>query len=127
MKKLFILLSLISILFLGSSCKKKDSESDEKGYITFGANYGRINCLSSVTIFIDGKEVGKLTEHAEEVLECGVSGNVTKELSVGSHSYRIEIRPTNGGNCHKDISGDFTTKEGECKKVFIDFTEIFYI
>ena len=55
---------------------------------------------------------------------CGEFENITKEISIGKHSYKVEIRPDNGAGCTKDISGTFEISENECKKIFIDYFQI---
>ena len=100
---------------------RQNSVSDQEGHVTFGANYHIINCISTITVFLDGINIGTLQNSSNGISECGEAGNITKTISVGEHNYRVEIR----GNCTKDISGSFTVSENECKKIFIDYNQIF--
>ena len=120
LKATFIILFGISIL---NSCDK--TEDKETGFVTFGANYHIINCISNVTIFVDNEKTGTLTSPADTIIDCGEESNITKELTVGDHSYKIEIRPETGIGCTKDINGIFTISKNECEKIFIDYLEVF--
>ncbi|MDO9340503.1 MAG: hypothetical protein Q7T72_08260 [Bacteroidales bacterium] len=119
--KMAVLLLLSTSLFLCLSCKK---EEIKKGTATFGANYGVINCVTNVTIYVDDEKIGKLESSTDDVTDCGQQGNLTKELSVGQHSYKVEIRPGFGSGCTKDITGTVLINENECTKVFIDYYKI---
>ena len=115
------------IIFLGftivNSCDK--AESDKTGFVTFGANYHIINCVSTVTIYIDNKNVGTLNNPTDSISDCGEESNITKKLSIGAHSYKVEIRPESGTGCTKDINGTFTISENGCEKFFIDYLKVF--
>lgn len=115
-----IILLGISIFY---SCDK--TEDKGTGFVTFGANYHIINCISKVTIFIDNEKVGTLTNPTDTIIDCGEESNITQELTVGDHLYKIEIRPETGTGCTKDINGTFTISENECEKIFIDYLEVF--
>lgn len=117
-----ILLIAISIFFLTISCDNDDVK--ETGIVTFGANYHAINCITNVTVYIDGTELGTLQSPTDEVTECNAPENLSKELTVGNHSYLIEIRTELGTGCNKDIVGSFELDENECEKIFIDYFEI---
>ena len=117
-----ILLIAISIIFLTISCDNDDVK--ETGTVTFGANYHAINCITYVTVYIDGTELGTLQSPTDEITECNAPENLSKELTVGKHSYLIEIRPELGTGCTKDIVGSFELDENECEKLFIDYFEI---
>ena len=97
MRKIALFIFLISLLCLVVSCNKAE---DKKGTVTFGANYDIINCPTTVTIHIDNKNIGTLTSPAEEITECWQPENLTKDLSVGQHSYKVEIRPIQGSGCN---------------------------
>ena len=114
---------VFSILFLISifSCSKDDTK---KGTATFGANYNVINCITTVTVFIDGEKLGKLTFYTDTILYCGQPENLNKQLSVGPHDYKVEIRPITGIGCTKDIIGTISIIENECTKIFIDYRKI---
>jgi len=130
MKRLKIILTLL-LVCLGltltiSSCDKEKSDP-RKGTVTFGANYHVINCMSTVTVFLDGKNIGTLQHSVDAIYHCGEAENITKEIPVGEHSYKVEIRPENGGGgCTKDISGTFViSDENECRTIFIDYLQLF--
>jgi len=116
---LIILLGFVII----SSCDK--TENDKNGFVTFGANYHIINCITNVTIYVDDKNMGTLASSTNSILNCGEEANITKELSVGEHSYKVEIRPEIGTGCTKDLTGVFTISENECEKIFIDYLQVF--
>jgi len=88
-----------SFAIIFSSCNK--DENDNTGFITFGANYNIINCITTVTIYVDNTNIGTLTSYTDTISDCGEESNITKELSVGEHSYKIEIRPESGTGCMK--------------------------
>lgn len=117
-----ILSIVISIILLTVSCDNNDFK--ETGTVTFGANYHAIDCITNVTVYIDGTKLGKLQNPTDEITECNAPENLSKELTVGKHSYLIEIRPELGTACTKDITGSFKLDENECVKIFIDYFEI---
>jgi len=125
MKK-YLLLTSSLIILLGiiiiQSCNKVE---DETGFVTFGANYHIINCISNVMIYVDNEKIGTLTNSTDTIIDCGEESNITKELTIGDHSYKIEIRPETGTGCTKDIIGTFTIIKNECEKIFIDYLELF--
>jgi len=121
MKKIALLLFSTSLLFLSVSCNKVE---DKKGTVTFGANYGMINCPTNVTIYVDDKKIGTLASPTEDITECGQPENLTKDLSVGQHSYKVEIRTIQGSGCNKDLTGTISINENECTIVFIDYLTI---
>lgn len=126
MNKYRLLISTLIILLgisIFNSCDKIENKGS--GFVTFGANYHIINCISHVTIYIDNEKVGTLTNPTDTIIDCGEESNITKELTVGEHSYKIEIRPETGSGCTKDINGTFTISENECEKIFIDYHEVF--
>jgi len=111
------------LTFIFSSCKEKVEEKKE-GVVTFGANYHIINTPTSVTIFLDGENIGTLTNPVAIINDCGEEGNLTKKILVGEHTYQVKIRALDG-NSIKDFTGTFTVFENECKKIFIDYNQIF--
>ncbi|MDR2921084.1 MAG: hypothetical protein LBV72_17190 [Tannerella sp.] len=116
------LLICLGLIFVFSSC---DKEKDKvTGYVTFGANYHVINCITTVTIYLDGKQIGTLEHPTDTILNCNEPGNITKEVSVGEHTIKIEIR-SEGGGCTEDIIGGFEVSENECMKIFIDYRQLF--
>jgi len=92
--------------------------------VTFGANYHIINCISAVTIYINNDKIETLTNPEDTIIVCGEESYITKELTPGIHSYKVEIRSEVGIGCTKDINGTFTISEDECKKNFIDYLEV---
>jgi len=92
-----------------------------EAYVAFGANYDVVNCISTATIFLDGENLGALQKPVRSISECGAEGTLTKKISVGEHTYRVEIR----GSCTKDVTGTFVVSENECEKIFIDYYQIF--
>ena len=118
MKKISILLSLV-VLFTVFSCDE-DQDNPKSGNVTFGANYHVINCITTVTIFLDGKDIGTLQNFTDAINDCGEAGNITKNIPVGEYPYRVEIR----GNCSKDITGILVVSENECTKIFIDLFQL---
>ncbi len=124
-KNLFFKNLLIFILGITifSACTKE--ENDKKGFVTFGANYHIINCITNVTIYVDHKKIGTLKNPTNTIKNCGEDTNITKELPIGKHSYKVEIRPEMGIGCTKDITGTFTISKDQCKKIFIDYLKVF--
>jgi hypothetical protein len=121
MKKTAIVLVMTSLLFLIISCRKDETK---KGTATFGANYNVINCITNVTVYIDGECIGKLKSYTAGITDCGQPENLTTDLPEGQHSFKVEIRPMSGTGCTKDISGTIMINKNECTKVFIDFFTI---
>ena len=119
-KVILLIVSIIMILLV--SCDNDDSKT--KGSVTFGANYGIINCITTVTVYIDNENIGNLSIPTDTITDCGLTGNITKDLTVGYHDYVVEIRPEIGTGCTKDISGSFEIYENECTKIFIDYLTI---
>jgi len=102
----------------------------EEGYVTFGANYHIINAPTTVTVFLDGENIGTLQNSVDAISECGEERNLTKKISVGEHIYRVEIRPAGNQTqgviqTVKVVNGTFTVTKNECKKIFIDYYQIF--
>ena len=123
MKSMISALTCVGLIFLFASCG--EHQGDKKGTVTFGANYHIINCISTVTIYVDGENIGTLQHSVDAITACGQEENLTKELSVGEHTYRVEIRPENGIGCTRDVNGTFTVAENECTKIFLDYLQIF--
>lgn len=110
----------VNVIFINDEQVYCYNENKE-GYVTFGANYHVVNCLSTVTIFLDGENIGTLQNPVDTISECGEKGSLTKKVSVGKHTYQVEIR----GGCTKDITGTFVVSENECEKIFIDYFQVF--
>ena len=118
-KFIISLLICFGLTCVFSSCD--DKEEKKSAYVTFGANFGVLNCMSNVTIFLDDENIGVLETHIDTINDCGELGTLTKQISVGEHTYKVEIK----GGCAKNVTGKFTVSENECKKVFIDYFKIF--
>ena len=117
-----ILQNEVNVIFInGEQVYCHNDATDGYGFVTFGANYHVINCISTVTVFLDRENIGDLQNPTEAINDCGEAENLTKKISVGEHTYRIEIR----GGCTNDITGTFVMSENECKKIFIDYYRIF--
>jgi len=110
------------ILFVAGSYTKEESLY---GSVTFGANYHVINCLVTVTIYIDHQKIGKLESYTNPLADCYQPDCITRTLPPGPHTYQVEIRGETGNTCMKDISGSFEIFENECERIFIDFFQIY--
>lgn len=108
---------LVGTTLIFSSCNKNNSE-DENSSVTFGANYHIINCITTVSIYLDGEYIGTLENYTNEITACGEPENITKDILTGYHTYKVEIR----GGCTRDIEGTFNATENGCEKVFIDYS-----
>jgi len=115
------LLIVLLILCIGYSCEESNTKT---GDVAFGANYGIINCATDISIYVDGRKIGKLDAPCDEIKECGQPGSLSEELSVGEHSYKIEIQALSGGSCSDDINGSILITEDGCAKVFVDFRNL---
>jgi len=116
---------ICGVVFISCSSDNVGKIEDRTGIVTFGANFHIINCITTVTIFLDSENIGTLQNPVDAIADCEETGNLTKEISVGKHTYRIEIRPLLGEGCKKDITGTFVISENECKKIFVDFLQVF--
>ena len=122
MKSYLYFISLLVIaLLMFSGCEKSENRTAS---VTFGANYHVVNCITYVTVYLDGKKLGKLETPADSITECGQTENITKEVFPGKHFYKVEIRSEMGTGLKKDIKGEFRVGRGECYKVFIDYFKI---
>ena len=116
--KTISLVTAFGILLVFAGCSK---DRDRSAYVTFGANYHVIDCITTVTVYLDGEKIGRLENYTDTLRSCGELENLTKDIVPGKHSYKVEIRPFEGIGCMKDINGTFKVKDGECYKVFIDY------
>ena len=121
MKTLFTILFLYFLL-IGNGCKKE--KKDEKGNVTFGANYQTINTSVKVSISIDGIDKGALTNFCNAVVECNANGNITVELETGDHTYAVDIVEIATNGQLANLTGSFNIENEECEKIFIDCTKI---
>jgi hypothetical protein len=110
-----------AIFINGVQVYRHNDNGSKEGYVTFGANYHLINCPSKVTIFLDGENIGTLQRPVNAIFECGEEENITKKILAGNHTYRVEIQGCGG----KNFTGAFTVPENECRKIFIDYYQIF--
>lgn len=116
-----ILLSLTLFIACGEDeIEENLPEVVKQGEITFGANSHIINCVTSVEVFINDQSIGVIPSYADSLVSCGVEGNLTKTLDVGSYTYKAVI--TGGGDCNAEESATITISENECTKVFLDYT-----
>jgi len=113
---------LFTLFTLISSCKKEDTKPT--GFITFGANYHVVNCITNVTIYIDGKFMGELKVFADSITDCNTNAGLTKELEIGHHYYKVKIRPESGIGLSKDIAGQVDITENCCEIVFVDYFKL---
>ena len=126
MKSIKFIISLLvcfGLVLSISSCDEVQN-NQKNGSVTFGANYHVINCITTVTIFLDGENIGTLQHFVDAIDNCGETENITKNIPIGIHSYKVEIRPESGSACTKDILGTFEISENECKIIFIDYFQI---
>jgi hypothetical protein len=109
---------IILLIFAFSSC---DENKNNNGFVTFGANFNIINCISNITIYLDDKNTGTLQNPTDTIRDCGQEDCITREISVGKHSYKIEIQPESDVLYPLHIKDSFEIKENDCKKIFIDY------
>ena len=128
------IVSAILIIILGVlpfiSCIKPEEdilepEEVKTGFVTFGANYHTINTNTILTVFVDDENIGILENPTDSLINCNEETNLNKELSIGEHSYRIEIRPESGTDYNIDTSGKIPIYENGCEKIFIDYNKLF--
>jgi hypothetical protein len=121
-----VAVEMLCLVVISVVCSACYSGETKKGYVTFGANSHVINCISQITVFLDDENIGTLQGSVDSISDCGMDGNITKEIPTGKHTYKVEIRPPNGGGCmEKDITGTFQVSENKCTKIFIDYRQIF--
>lgn len=101
-----------------------NDEEKATGTVVFGANYHVIDCITNVNVFIDGKHVRTLEVFADSVPDCDYNYGIREELTVGRHSYKVEIRPDMGTGCMADVQGKLNIEEGGCETIFINYFEI---
>lgn len=115
---------LVGIVFLTAWYSCEDPDDDNMGTVLFAANYHVINCITEPRVYIDEEYVGTITIPADSVVECNSESGVRKDLELGLHSYKIEIRPLGGSGCLSDIEGEIWVEQGTCETVFVDYFEI---
>lgn len=117
-----LIIAGLSVMLLFSSC---EDLFKKKATVTFGSNFHIVNCLSTVTVYLDGKNIGTLKHGVDTIYDCGEEENITKEIKAGHHAYKIRFSSESGGCADKELTGVFTVAENECEKVFIDFRTLF--
>jgi len=105
----------VSILIF-SGCEKINDSSD-KGNVTFGVNTHVINCAATAEVFVDNKSIGIIPGFCDSIVDCISSTTLNKELSIGKHTYKIEV---NCSGSYLVKEGDFELKKGDCVKIFMD-------
>jgi hypothetical protein len=113
-------IGLLLIILTMYGCEKIN-ETD-KGNISFGVNTHIINCIATGEVFIDSKSIGIIPGFCDSIVDCESGSNLNKEISVGKHSYKIEVKGQSG-TCYKVKEGDFELGKGECIKIFLDLRE----
>lgn len=120
MKK--VILSLLVIVLCTVACNKKDNP-EEFGQITFGSNYDIVNCPIQVSVYIDDLFVGEISSPCDSIVDCGIEGNVTKSVEMGTHTYKCLLQSPETDSCYNEIKGTVHVDKDECKKIFIDVLE----
>lgn len=110
---------LLGILIL-ISCEK--SSDTDKGNVSFGVNTHVINCIVTDEVFIDNKTIGTIPGYCDSVVDCNSTNTLNKDISVGKHSYKIEINGQSG-SCYSVKEGDFELSNGDCLKIFMNLTK----
>jgi hypothetical protein len=119
MKKLSFWILPLFLLLIAFTCDKIQTK---EGTVSFAANYGVINCPTTVTIYVDSKKIGVLESSLDNLSTCGQIGSLTQDISFGQHTYKAEIRSLTGVGCTKDLTGTFQlNEENKCAKLFFDF------
>lgn len=118
MKKVILSIFTTVVFLLVLSC---NDDEQATGTVVFGANYHVINCITEVDVYIDGEHIGQLENFTDSVPNCDLDYGIRKEIEIGTHSYKVEIRPDTGTGCTADVSGELDVKEGGCETVFVDF------
>ncbi len=94
-------------------------EEEGNGTVSFGSNYGILNCAVESIVFIDGNEIGSIPGYCDSISNCFSDYTLNEEISEGTHSYRIEIA-NQSGNCYNEKTGDFEVKKDECVRIFFN-------
>ncbi len=123
MKK-FILSPILLAFVLFLSCES-NNENEKFGQMSFASNYHIINCITKVSVYIDDVYIADITEPSDSILTCGINGNVTKQVIVGTHTYKVLIGNDENEACYKEVTGSVEISSNECKTFFINVREIF--
>jgi hypothetical protein len=117
-KKFFF--GLILGIWIINGCEK--SNKTDKGNVSFGVNTHIINCIATGEVFIDDKSIGIIPGSCDAVVDCNAANTLNKEISVGKHSYKIEVKGQSG-SCCKIKEGSIDLKKNDCIKIFMDLSE----
>ena len=115
-----IVIGLLLCILTMNSCEEAN-ESD-KGKVSFGVNTHIINCIATGEVFIDNKSIGIIPASCDSIVDCESESNLNIDLSVGKHSYKIQVKGPSG-SCYKLKEGDFELGKDECVKIFFDLTK----
>jgi hypothetical protein len=118
--RLLYWIAILSLFSLSISCEK---HYPDKGNISFGSNYGMVNCPLEVYVFIDNINYGKIPDVADSVIDCSSPSNLNLSLPTGTHNFKIEIRSING-TCQNDTVGTVNIIKDECTPIFINILTI---
>ena len=110
MKKYLVL----GLLFFIYGC-----EETGNGTVSFGSNYEILNCMVESKVFIDGDKIGSIPGYCDTIINCISDYTLNKEISEGTHSFRIEIA-NQSGNCYNEKSGEFSIKKDDCVRIFFN-------
>ena len=114
------ILGLILGVWIINGCEK--SNDTDKGNVSFGVNTHIINCIATGEVFIDDKSIGIIPGFCDSVVDCNSANTLNKEISVGKHSYKIEVKGQSG-SCYKIKEGSIDLKKSDCIKIFMDLTK----
>ena len=118
------ILCFIVIILVAVSCNKND-DKEEFGQMSFASNYHIINCIAKVSVYIDDAYIADITMPSDSIIACGLDGNVTKQVNVGLHTYKVLIGENENGECYEEVTGTVQVSADECKKIFIDLKPLF--
>ncbi len=115
-------LALIGLLLVMVSCdKNKELVEEGTGTVSFGSNYGLLNCIIESEVFVDGELIGSIPGSCDSVFDCAGDATLNHELSEGEHSFEI-ILSDQDGSCFADTTGEFTVGTDECLTIHFDIS-----
>lgn len=115
--KIITTIGLLLALIIINSCEKhKDSY---KGNFSFGINTHVINCIATAEVFVDNKSIGFVPGFCDTIVNCNSSYTLNREISVGKHSYIINLMGQSG-SCSRIKEGDFDLVKDDCLRIFYD-------
>ncbi len=115
-KRIAIIGLLFGFIIINSCEKSKDSD---KGNVSFGINTHVINCIATAEVFVDSKSIGFIPGTCDTIVNCNSPYTLNKEISVGKHSYRIDVIGQSG-SCLRIKEGDFDLVKDDCLRIFGD-------